>query len=291
MKLLTLNTHSLVEEEYEKKLSDFVDAISRELPDIIALQEVNQTCTQEAVSKQQNPKVWELYCPCKEGCIVRKDNHVFNVVKRLSEKGIFYYWTWLGMKLGYGKYDEGIAVLSKSPIVETDVFLISQINDYQNWKTRKIIGIRTKANPKDWFYSVHMGWWQDEEEPFEAQWKRICCHMKDRESVWLMGDFNSPAAVKEEGYELIKKSGWYDTFLSAVEKDSGITVEKVIDGWKDKIDVKASDREENDNPVINGMRIDQIWSSQEVVIKSSKVIFNGKKESVVSDHYGIVVEW
>ncbi len=43
MKILTLNTHSLREENYQQKLEWFVEGILRERPDIIALQEVNQT--------------------------------------------------------------------------------------------------------------------------------------------------------------------------------------------------------------------------------------------------------
>ena len=43
MKLLTLNTHSLQEENYPQKLEQFVETICQEKPDIIALQEVNQS--------------------------------------------------------------------------------------------------------------------------------------------------------------------------------------------------------------------------------------------------------
>ena len=39
MKLLTINTHSLQEEHYPEKLEQFVEAILRESPDIIAMQE------------------------------------------------------------------------------------------------------------------------------------------------------------------------------------------------------------------------------------------------------------
>lgn len=42
MKLLTLNTHSLEEKDYEKKLKIFTEEILKEKPDVIALQEVNQ---------------------------------------------------------------------------------------------------------------------------------------------------------------------------------------------------------------------------------------------------------
>ena len=43
MKLLTLNCHSLVEPGYESKLAAFAGEMLRRQPDIIALQEVNQT--------------------------------------------------------------------------------------------------------------------------------------------------------------------------------------------------------------------------------------------------------
>ena len=44
MKLLTLNTHSLIEPAYEAKRDAFVEFIRKEQPDVFALQEVNQTC-------------------------------------------------------------------------------------------------------------------------------------------------------------------------------------------------------------------------------------------------------
>ena len=43
MKLMTLNTHSLEEEDYEAKLHAFAEGVCRAEPDIIALQEVNQS--------------------------------------------------------------------------------------------------------------------------------------------------------------------------------------------------------------------------------------------------------
>ena len=43
MKLLTLNTHSLIEPDYEAKREFFVNFIAAEQPEVFALQEVNQT--------------------------------------------------------------------------------------------------------------------------------------------------------------------------------------------------------------------------------------------------------
>ena len=274
MKLLTLNTHSLVEDNYSKKLDAFVSAIAEQRPDIIALQEVNQT-----IAETQADVISEGYVPCDENIVIRKDNHVYKAAELLENAGVKYYWTWLPLKKGYGKYDEGIALMSRSRIIETDVVRISETDDYNNWKTRKIIGIRTEAAPDEWFFSVHYGWWDDLDEPFQNQWQKTAEYMKKYSRVWLMGDFNSPAEVRNEGYDMINDGGWYDSYTLARTRDNGITVGKVIDGWRDK--VSGTD----------GMRIDQIWCSQKAEIASSEVIFNGANKPVVSDHYGVVAEY
>ena len=274
MKLLTLNTHSLVEENYEQKLQDFAEAVSKERPDIIALQEVNQTASEDAVPECD----LNGYFPADKNTVIRRDNHVYRLVRILAEKGIYYSWTWLPLKLGYDKYDEGIAVMSMSPIADVKTPLVSGINDYYNWKTRKLLGVCTKDAPDEWFYSVHFGWWNDPDEPFQNQWARTSQHMLCHSKVWLMGDFNSPAEVRDEGYDMIVRDCWHDSYMLAEHKDSGITVGHVIDGWRDKIHSGT------------GMRIDHIWCSEKADVKSSEVLFNRINYPVVSDHYGVMIE-
>lgn len=264
MKLLTINTHSLVETDCDRKLIILAKAISEELPDIIALQEVNQTRSAEKLAV--NPFINNTYVVCE-------DNYAVRLLKELEKLGVLYYCVWLPVKVGYNKYDEGLSLFSRMPILDIDNFLISKCNDYFYWKTRRILGIMTETG---WFYSIHMGWWKDEEEPFQQQWKRLDEHLKNKKNVWLMGDFNSPADIAKEGYELIISDGWYDSYKAAEFKDSGFTVEHQIDGWR-----------ENEP---NKMRIDYIFSNFNADISSSKVIFNNINRSVISDHYGIVIE-
>ena len=249
MKLMTINTHSIIEPNYKKKFKIFVDAIEKIKPDIIAMQEVNQV------------KIGSSF------------NHAEAVVSSLEKLGIKYYYKWIPIKLGYGMFDEGLAILSKWPIEYSKSFLISDINDYYNWKTRKALGIKTKGQ---WFYSVHMGWWKDEEEPFMNQWNKLINKLDMNEKIWLMGDFNSEANALGEGYELVIKSGFFDSYDLAESKDKGVTVAKKIDGWKTTSE--------------DGMRIDYIFSNFRANIKSSKVIFNGDYYDVVSDHFGVLVE-
>lgn len=268
MKLLTCNTHSLVEERYEEKLKAFVERVAEERFDVIALQEVNQTHGGVIVEIKE-----QEYLVTKEELGITSDNHVLSLVKMLQEKGIHYYWTWTPIKLGYGRYDEGIAILSLNKPEEVNHFYISASENYDDWHCRKVIGVKTKGC---WFYSMHMGWWQEETESFRHQWEKFLANLSENDKIYLMGDFNNPAHANEEGYDLVLDSGFYDTYHLAGQKDEGVTVVKAIDGWHDK-------------GVVDKMRIDFIFKNNDTEVESSHVIFNGDNGPVISDHFGVVI--
>lgn len=263
IKILTLNTHSLMEREEAQDI--FVSFVKKELPDIIALQEVNQT-----IEKDKVPIEGEYYISLQNSEI-REDNYALNVIKKLSDAECRYYWTWLKIKKSYDKFEEGLAFLSKVPIEELSVALLSNTADFDNWKKRMTLGIKLFDT---WFYNVHMGWFEDEEEPFSFQWERLKFAIKDKKNVFLMGDFNCDAKVKGEGYSLVLDSGFCDLYMLADKKDNGITVRGRIDGWK-----------ETDN-----RRIDYIFSNKNIKVKSSNVVLNGEDFPVVSDHFGVLTE-
>ena len=122
MKLLTLNTHSLIEPDYEAKREIFVDFIAREQPEVFALQEVNQTAAA--------PLLGEIpagYFPCPgNGVPLKADNHAAAVARMLEERGVQYHWSWLPAKIGYDRYDEGMAVFSRAPITAAENPLLSR---------------------------------------------------------------------------------------------------------------------------------------------------------------------
>ncbi len=92
---------------------------------------------------------------------------------------------------------------------------------------------------------------------------------------FLMGDFNTNAFTAKEDYENILNQGLIDTYTVAKEKDNGVTVGGAIAGWQGATEEK---------------RLDYIFSTRPVEVKSSKVIFNGENKPLVSDHYGVEVE-
>ena len=275
MKILTLNTHSLLEDNYEQALEWFVEGILREMPDIIALQEVNQSADAEEIDIAMLEGQYPV-----PGCMqIRRDNHAAQVAYRLNQAGVECSWAWVPLKLGYGQFDEGVAILSLGRKIRcVDQFPVSKSNDYHNWRTRGVLGVQVEGL-EDWFYTVHMGWWNDELERFLDQWKKLNCCLTSRRMcgpVWLLGDFNSPDAVRGEGYDAVTACGWMDTYLAAQERSDGFTVPGTIDGWENR----------SSSP----KRLDYIWCSQPIPIRSSRVLFDGKNGPMVSDHYAVIIE-
>ena len=279
MKIITLNTHSIVEPDYENKLEAFAKMIKTEKPDVFALQEVNQSVAKPELTVF----VENGYVPCKDlRPVIRMDNHALRLDRFLRSLGMEYYWTWIPLKIGYDIYEEGLAIFSRTPITEIKQFYISKSRTMSNWKTRKVLGIKTNGM---WFHNVHLGWWDDVEDPFKAQWDNVNRELeavgKTDEYHFMMGDFNAPSGIRGEGYDYVRNSGWFDTWEMAKAKDSGITVGKVIDGWRERMDEEEGKK---------GVRLDYVWANKELPVRSYKVILNGENYPVVSDHYGVVVE-
>jgi len=277
MKLLTLNTHAWHEEEQEKKIAQLADFINERGFDGIALQEVNQSATAEAAGAERLTQ----YAEAEPGVVIRADNYALLLLERLDTP---YYWTWLPTHGAYrGRYDEGVAVLTREPITDSLYGYVSGLRDYLNYKTRRLLGVKTTLGGPDtepiWLFSAHCGWWHDEEEPFRPQWDRAEALLKPLrdagEKLFLLGDLNNVAQIRGEGYDYVMQHGWCDLHTAADEKDEGSTVLKAIGGWED-----------NKQP----LRIDYILSGSPIAAKKSEVVLDGKNGPVVSDHFGVAAE-
>lgn len=272
MRLLTLNTHAWIEENQLEKIEQLAHFINEHDFDVIALQEVNQSMQEKPLADSE----LTYYYEAEENTIVKADNYAYVLRQQLHTE---YYWTYIPVHVGYAKYDEGLAILSKTPIKEAFGAYISNERSYENYRTRKLLGIKTAISGEDtWFINGHFGWWHDNDEPFEPQWQHTLAVMDKvvgSQPAFVMGDFNNAAHIEGEGYSLILQSGWHDCYELAAQKDDGFTVVKAIAGW-----------EENKQK----LRIDYVFSNQEIPIQSSKVVLNGIESPVVSDHSGVAVE-
>ena len=254
MKLLTLNCHSWQEEDQVEKIKYLAKTIHEKNYDLIALQEVSQSIKSEYVDSR-----------------LKKDNFALLLKKELDkyEKDKYdFYWDF--SHIGYDVYEEGLAIFTKHKIIESNSFFITESENILYWKSRKMIEVKIYYNKKELnFYSCHLGWWNDEDEPFKNQVDNLLKYInKDSISI-LLGDFNNNAFIENEGYDYLMKCNLIDTFSLAKDKDSGITVKGKIAGW-----------EENEEK----LRLDLILINQNISVESSKVIFNGSNKHIISDH-------
>ncbi len=265
MKLLTLNVHAAPSKREDLEVFFFSRAVKQHLPDIIALQEINE-------SLDMGDPLPTSLSPAPS----REDNFAGLVMQRLAEEGLRYHMTWLPIKCGYGIYREGVALLSRLSILEIDVCEVSQTHDPQNWRKRAVLGARTEQG---WFYSVHLGRWDDSLDPFAEQWRRLSEHLKSKSgTVFLLGDFNAPAEKRGEGYDLVRSEGFYDSHKRARKKEDFPTILPLIDGWQD----------------IEGTvpcRIDHIFCNKSISVTECKSIFDGRDGEILSDHFGVLAEY
>lgn len=260
MKLLTLNCHSWMEENTEENIKIIANTIKEKDYDVIALQEVNQSIEGKVIFNS-----------------IKEDNFALVLLKVLNSLGCnSHKMVWDFSHIGYDRYEEGVCIITKHKIEEDYSFFVSKAKDKNFWKTRKVVGasLKIKEEIVD-FYSCHLGWWQDEEEPFKAQVDQLLKNIRKDRLTFLMGDFNNSGFIRNEGYDYLIEKDMKDTFSMAEDSDDGITVKGKIDGW----DLNKSN-----------LRLDLILTNKKVDVKHSKVIFNVTNKPVVSDHYGVEIE-
>lgn len=260
MKLLTLNCHSWQEHDQQAKINILAQTIIERDYDVIALQEVSQHKDAMLISGT-----------------IRVDNFADILIKELhslGNKSYQFYWSYA--HIGYGVFEEGLALVTKHPIIESSSYFISKGHDQTFWKTRTTSFIKINYNNRPiYFHSCHLGWWTDEQEPFKIQVDNLLSQSENHELVFFMGDFNNDASVRNEGYDYLMSKGLYDTYKLSKDSDAGLTVQGKIDGW-----------DQNKK----GMRLDLILVNQPVKVISSTVIFNKENKPIVSDHFGVEVE-
>lgn len=264
MKLLTLNTHSWQEEDQLNKMEQLAQAIIEQDFDVIALQEVNQ--------HQDSPKVSQKI---PSNYPIKEDNFAYLLHQHLLKSNKHYGLCWDHVHQSYGVYQEGLAFLTKSPILEHECIDLIHPYDEKFWKSRRAVRIQIKYNEQRVdLFNCHCGWWDDEESSFQQQMHYIQQKIPSHLTL-LLGDFNNPAHIKAQGYEYLLQQGFFDCFNLALDKDEGFTVEKEIDGWRTNT---------------KKLRIDLILSNQKIKVESSHVIFNDKNYGIISDHFGVTTK-
>ncbi|MEX2785418.1 endonuclease/exonuclease/phosphatase family protein [Streptococcus sp. H49] len=266
-KYLTLNTHSWLENKALTKLSDLAEHIANENYDLISLQEVNQSLEAPLADKALG------YVKLRKSPELRKDNYALQLADCLRAKGKAYYWSWTYNHIGYGKYQEGVAMLSKTPLKVQDL-LISKTADETDYHTRRALIAQTQIDGQELTaVSLHMSWFG---KGFEGEWKKLETALLAHSSpLIVMGDFNNPTGT--EGYQLVLDSPLrlQDSHVAAQHSAGTHTISAAIDGWE-------GNRQ--------ALKVDHIFASPTVCFNSSQVVLDGRSTPVVSDHFGLTAE-
>ncbi|HIG66119.1 MAG TPA: endonuclease [Methyloprofundus sp.] len=258
LKVLILNLHCYQEENQDAKLTTIANTINELDIDIVCLQEVAEDWNDGQGNWQSNSA------------------RIIN--ERLTEPfHIHHDWS----HLGFDKYREGVALLSRYPLSHQDSGYVSDSHDSYDINSRKVVTARVYV-PYIGFinvFSAHLSWL---EGGFQEQFQRLrlwasSTNSHEIKATLLCGDFNITAG--SNGYKQVVASKEYEDQYLAVNKQ----------GVFDKI-FKVNDAHWQDL-LADDYRIDYIFMNKNSQIRatSARVIFTDQDVGRVSDHCGYLM--
>ncbi len=244
LKILTLNLHCYQEENQDEKFWRIARAIQDLHIDVVCLQEVGER--------------WN------DGRGDWNSNAAKIICDRL-DSSYFLHTDW--GHIGFGRYREGTAILSRYPFLSRESRYVSATQDIHDFNARKIVmgQIRVPYFGLVNVFSAHLSWWQDGfREQFEnlRRWvdsKRT----PDLAATFVCGDLNN--AANGEGYAIASQD-YEDQFSCANTRYLS----------------HADDR-----------RIDYVLlkKGSALDVRSARQLFTPDDYGPVSDHYGYYCEF
>lgn len=260
LRVLALNLHCYQEENQDYKFSQIARAIDDLQVDIICLQEVAE--------------LWN------DG----KGDWASNSARIINDRlAAPYHLITDWSHLGFDKYREGVAILSRHPVVRQEAKYVSSSEDPYDIHARKVVmaQIRIPFVGLVNAYSVHLSWL---ENGFEEQFKKLQAwsgarHSGQVKATLLCGDFNVTAC--STGYRLITGSGELEDQYLAAASPAGAESNSRSDDpyWQQKL---AED-----------YRIDYIFMNKPGSLHavSGRIVFTDQDYGSVSDHNGYLMEF
>lgn len=246
MKILSLNLHCFNEENRIEKLVKITEFIKQNNIDVCVFQEAAQE-KDETIIKNN----------------IKKGNNANYIASNLGYNIYFH-----PIKIGFFTLDEGLAFISKYPILEPEFKTISNTTDYKTWCKRDYLKVKINNII---FYNVHLGWDSPGETGFEQINKLLESTTKHNELLFLCGDFNYSDNTPQIKY--IKQKYYSTCDLAQINSYTNPTFHFNLDN---------NDKTEN-------KMIDFIFTNKRIPIKSFKIVFSEEKD-YVSDHNGILLE-
>src|SRR5271166_4686987 len=261
LKILTLNLHCYQEENQDAKFSQIAKAIDDLDIDVVCLQEVGE--------------------PCGNGSGDWNSNAAKIIRDRLSQ---YYHLHTDWSHIGFDRYREGVAVLSRHGFVMTDAGYVSSNNDVHSINSRKVAMVQVNVPYMGLVnvFSAHLSW---PSGGFFEQFERLRAwanhkHGGNLATTFLCGDFNVKAG--SAGYQaVVRTRGYEDQFLAATSQDA---FEKIF--RKQSPDIERH--------LLRDGRIDFIFmqkGSSLRAVAARELFTNQDLYGRVSDHTGYCVEF
>lgn len=249
LNLLSLNLHCLEEKNIDRNIM-IISKVIRDLNiDVIFFQEVAQIHSESIIFDNIKPS-----------------NLAYKIQSMLNLKKTKYYLSFEPIKYSFDKYDEGLAILSKFPLRDKVVTLLSDTKNYYDWRKRVSLKHTILINNITLdLITTHLGW-DDQNESFEKQFS-ILNKIYTNNHALIGVDLNIP--YNDIGYENVLSSNYIDLYALNNHKSNDPS-------YPNKLDI-------HNKP----SRIDYILSKQLYTIIDQRMIF---KDPMVSDHYGLYMK-
>jgi maltose 6'-phosphate phosphatase len=260
LRVMILNLHCYQESRQDYKFSQIARAIDQEAADLVCLQEV-------AEHWNDGHGDWA--------------SNAANIINQRLKQPMHLFTDW--SHLGFDKYREGVAILSRYPFRHTQARYVSDSHDAYSIHSRKVVMTQVHIpyiGPVNVF-SAHLSWWED---GFQHQFQRL--------SEWadgllndtvktnlLCGDFNITAGTT--GYRWVVDGKQYeDQYLAANHQGLFEQIFRVRDlHWG--------------NLLAEDYRIDYIFMNKDsaLSVTSARVLFTEGDYGPVSDHVGFLMSF
>lgn len=261
LKILTLNLHCYQEDNQDAKFSQIARAINDLDIDIVCLQEVGE--------------------PLRNGGSDWNANAAKIIRERLRD---YYHLHTDWSHIGFDRFREGVAVLSRFNFLMTDAGYVSSSHDVHTVNSRKVVMVQVNVPYMGLvnIFSCHLSWPQG---GFFDQFDRLRAWANSKHggnvvATFLCGDFNIKAG--SDGYRAVVFSGDYeDQYLS-------VTSHEVFDN------VFRHHAQNMDQQLGDDWRIDFIFKqkhSRLEAVAAREVFTDGDYYGRVSDHTGYFVEF
>jgi maltose 6'-phosphate phosphatase len=258
LRIMILNLHCYQEDSQDEKFTQIATAIDDLAVDVVCFQEVAEHWNHGQGDWASNSA---------------------NIINQRLLQPFYLYTDW--SHLGFDKYREGVAILSRHPLLESQSRYVSDTEDVFNIHARKVVmtAIDLPYMGRINIFSAHLSWW---ENGFRQQFQRLrqwaeSLQTEDVNATLLCGDFN--ITVGSEGYrEVVEHSQYQDQYLIANGMGLYDDMFRVNDAhWQ--------------NYSTDEYRIDYIFMTQHsrLRVATARVLFTEWDYGQVSDHCGYLM--